>query len=479
MNADRAISVRRFALSAAAVTILTGVLVVLSVIAISVASGIAYHYASYRQFGVISHFAAGGALVAFLYLLPFAGRGALRLEALLRPRKGLAHHVATWTAAFGALAVVALLTKTSASHSRGWLLAFYLAGLVAMPTIAALLRAATTSLLKSGFIAPRRVMIIGLREDIDRVVTPLVLSAVEIDIVAVRELDSAVGKMASARDRPALLAALQEAAARARRLGVDDVVLALPWRDGDLFDDAVEAFVTLPVAIHLDAGWLTRRFGDLSVHSIGGIAGLALNAQSLTPVQALLKRTFDIVVASVALVLLAPVFAAVALLIRLDTPGPVFFRQRRLGYNQTAFRIFKFRSMTSLDDGDAIVQAQRRDPRITRVGRWLRRTNIDELPQLINVLRGEMSIVGPRPHAVAHDRLFETRIERYPRRLNMRPGITGWAQVHGLRGETDTDDKMARRVEHDLYYIDNWSLGLDLWIIARTVFSRSSYCNAF
>ena len=171
--------------------------------------------------------------------------------------------------------------------------------------------------------------------------------------------------------------------------------------------------------------------------------------------------------------LLAPLFAVVAYLIKRDSKGPVFFLQRRRGFNHREFRIWKFRTMTTMDDGDVILQSQgSSDLRVTKVGHYLRRLNIDELPQLINVLRGEMSLVGPRPHAVAHDKLYETRIEKYPRRLNMRPGITGWAQVNGFRGETDTDEKMRARVDHDLYYIDNWSPWFDLKILLKTVLSR-------
>jgi lipopolysaccharide/colanic/teichoic acid biosynthesis glycosyltransferase len=166
-------------------------------------------------------------------------------------------------------------------------------------------------------------------------------------------------------------------------------------------------------------------------------------------------------------------------LIKLDSPGPVFFAQRRYGFNQQPFRIIKFRSMRTLDDGAVIRQVSADDPRVTRIGRWLRRWNVDEIPQLFNVLTGDMSLVGPRPHALSHDREYERRISLYARRHNVKPGITGWAQIHGHRGETDTDDKMRNRVEHDLFYIDNWSLWLDLKIIARTVLSPTAYRNAY
>jgi exopolysaccharide biosynthesis polyprenyl glycosylphosphotransferase len=209
------------------------------------------------------------------------------------------------------------------------------------------------------------------------------------------------------------------------------------------------------------------------------MASLQLTRLPLSRMEMLEKRAFDLLFASIALLLLTPVLAIVALLIKLDSPGPVFFLQHRFGFNQKPFRIIKFRTMRTLDDGPVINQAKKDDPRITRVGAWLRRWNIDELPQLFNVIKGDMSLVGPRPHALSHDREFEQRISVYARRHNVKPGITGWAQIHGLRGETDTDDKMRSRVDHDLHYIDNWSLGLDLQIMIRTVLSPRSYHNAY
>jgi exopolysaccharide biosynthesis polyprenyl glycosylphosphotransferase len=185
-----------------------------------------------------------------------------------------------------------------------------------------------------------------------------------------------------------------------------------------------------------------------------------------------IKDLLDRGIAALALLFLAPLFLLVALAIRLDSRGPGFYRQQRHGLDGRVIRVWKFRSMRveRCDDGSGVVlQATRRDPRITRVGALLRRSSLDELPQLINVLTGEMSLVGPRPHAVAHNEFYAPLIERYGERHRVKPGITGWAQVNGLRGETDTLGKMARRVEHDLYYIENWSLRLDLIILLRTL----------
>lgn len=183
------------------------------------------------------------------------------------------------------------------------------------------------------------------------------------------------------------------------------------------------------------------------------------------------KRALDIVGALCGLVLTLPILLGAAIAVKLDSRGPIIFRQRRNGFDQQPFWIYKFRTMIVLEDGDTVVQARKNDSRVTRVGRFLRRTSIDELPQLLNVVRGEMSLVGPRPHALAHDQHFSSFIDDYYSRHHMKPGITGWAQINGLRGETRETDQIKNRIENDLWYINNWSLLLDCRILVRTVFS--------
>lgn len=202
--------------------------------------------------------------------------------------------------------------------------------------------------------------------------------------------------------------------------------------------------------------------------SLGSAVCVELQHGPLTSFECATKRTIDVVGAALALAISAPLLALAAVAIKLDSPGPVFFRQQRCGFNGRTFLIRKFRTMHVLEDGSVIAQATPFDQRVTRVGKWLRRTSFDELPQLLNVLEGSMSLVGPRPHALAHDRQFDKLVRNYASRRRVRPGLTGWAQVHGCRGATPTAPMIEARVQYDLWYIDNWSLRLDLAILLRT-----------
>jgi putative colanic acid biosynthesis UDP-glucose lipid carrier transferase len=201
---------------------------------------------------------------------------------------------------------------------------------------------------------------------------------------------------------------------------------------------------------------------------LGSAVCVELQRGPLTLPECIAKRIIDVICAGLALITLLPLLAAVSLAIKLDSPGPVLFRQQRCGFNGRSFAIYKFRTMFVLEDGPSVIQARSADSRITRIGKWLRRTSIDELPQLINVLDGSMSLVGPRPHAVAHENQFNKVVRNYAFRRRVKPGLTGWAQIHGCRGPTPTPASIERRVEYDLWYIDNWSLRLDFAILLQT-----------
>jgi len=213
--------------------------------------------------------------------------------------------------------------------------------------------------------------------------------------------------------------------------------------------------------------------------NIGGMPVIAICETPFMGLNSTIKRASDIVLASIILVLLAPLMVAIAIAVKLGSPGPVIFRQRRYGLYGDEIIVYKFRSMTVMENGAAVVQAQKNDQRVTKIGGFLRKTSLDELPQFINVLQGRMSIVGPRPHAVAHNEQYRKLIKGYMLRHKVKPGITGWAQVNGLRGETATLDKMEARIQYDLDYLRNWSLWLDLWIVLKTVKVVVTRENAF
>lgn len=223
-------------------------------------------------------------------------------------------------------------------------------------------------------------------------------------------------------------------------------------------------------------GALARKFVD--VLPFGPANSVRMLGRPLDDKNRAIKRAFDIIVASLALAAFFPVLLLIALAIRLTSPGPILYRQERRGFNGKSFFIYKFRSMTVLEDGRAVRPAVPGDARITRIGHFLRRTNIDELPQLLNVISGEMSLVGPRPHALSHDDELSRRYAAYALRRRIKPGITGWAQVNGFRGDVSTAHAIEGRTRCDLHYIEHWSVELDIWILALTLFSRRAYQNA-
>ncbi len=268
--------------------------------------------------------------------------------------------------------------------------------------------------------------------------------------------------------RAARRGGLAELAAFVRERGVHEVYVTLPLMSQPRIAQLVDELHGTTASLYFVPDVLATPVVQGRLDSLHGLPVLALCETPFTGVDALVKRASDLVIASAAVLLLAPVMAAIAVAVRLDSPGPALFRQRRNGLGGEEIVVWKFRTMRVLQDGASVPQATKGDPRITRVGAWLRRTSLDELPQFFNVLQGRMSVVGPRPHAVAHNEQYRALIRAYQIRHKVRPGITGWAQVHGCRGETDTLEKMQQRVEYDIDYLRHWSLALDLRIVLRT-----------
>ena len=264
---------------------------------------------------------------------------------------------------------------------------------------------------------------------------------------------------------------------------VDLLIIALPASAEERILHLMRKLWELPVDVRIAAHTSRLKLSKRAYTYIGGVPFLAVFDRPLSDVGSAMKSVFDRVVAAFALVALSPVMLITALAIKLDSKGPILFRQPRHGFNNEMIGVYKFRSMyTNLTDQHGAKQVTKGDPRVTRVGRFIRKSSIDELPQLFNVLRGELSLVGPRPHAVqskAGNRLYQEVVDGYYARHRMKPGITGWAQINGWRGETDTAEKLERRVEHDLYYIENWSLLFDIYILAITPISLLNTKNAY
>jgi putative colanic acid biosynthesis UDP-glucose lipid carrier transferase len=258
------------------------------------------------------------------------------------------------------------------------------------------------------------------------------------------------------------------------------VLLALPTDESAAVERILSRLKELPVAVKLCPGPAVLRVPTANMSRIGGIPLLDVYDQPVTGWNRVLKALEDRIGGVVLAIVMLPLMLLIALGVKLTSPGPVLFRQKRYGFNNNEITVLKFRTMFhGADEDRAVPQATRRDPRITPFGRFLRRTSLDELPQLWNVIKGEMSLVGPRPHAVPHNEYYAEVIGNYLARHKMKPGITGWAQIHGFRGETTSPDLMKKRVEYDLYYIENWSILLDLKILLLTPFVGLVHRNAY
>lgn len=372
-----------------------------------------------------------------------------------------------WTLTFAVLLLIGFLTQQSEAFSRLFVGQLYLAGYAAQLCLHFLVRKVQIRFLRSA--QAEQVIIVGSGQ-----LANYLHQKISQNPWLGQEVVGCVGLSADSRtesDAPApLLGSLDQLPQLIERHRVRTVYFAIPLDASEVLEDLYFNLLDKHVAVHWVPDIFSLRLVNHSVREIAGLPVLTLSETPLTGTRHLLKLLEDTVLSSIILLLIAPVLGVIALAVKLDSPGPVFFRQPRNGWNGRTFRIWKFRSMYVHPVEHGVVQqAQKNDPRVTRVGRFLRRTSLDELPQLFNVLRGEMSLVGPRPHAVQHDAEYSQRISDYFARLNIKPGITGLAQVRGYRGETREIHEMIQRVESDIEYINNWSIWLDLIILFRTI----------
>ena len=404
------------------------------------------------------------------------------LGTLLNPLRQMPRIVVSWTLIFAALAVFILLAKAGEQVSRIWFftwagsgLLFYVAG-----------RFITASILrhynKTGQFN-RRAVLVGGGAAADSVIATLENSA-DTGVNLVGIFDDRTDERSPDQSRGlAKLGTVHDLIDFVRSTRIETLIITLPVTAEARLVTILNQLWILPVDIRLSAQAQKLRYRPRAYSYIGNLALLDLFDRPLGEWGPMLKTIEDKVIACLALLFLSPVFAAVALAVKWNSKGPVLFKQKRYGFNNELIEVYKFRSMYCFAaDQDARLLVTKGDPRVTSVGRFIRRTSLDELPQLINVLKGELSLVGPRPHATkasAAGDLYEIVVDGYFARHRVKPGMTGWAQINGWRGETDTAEKIERRVEHDLYYIENWSLTFDLYILARTPFALLNTDQAY
>ena len=370
----------------------------------------------------------------------------------------------TWLAVVLVILVVLFFAKMSSEFSRVWFTAWTLGTLLVLCVQRVLVYSVLRRLRVRGYNF-KTVVLVGndrLSQNVQDTLAQAVWSGLRVVAVLPRN------------GLPAYLAG------HAGQRPVDEVWLCLPLSDEAGLREALSALRHSTANIRLVPDLFAFRLINHGVSEVVGIPMLDLSASPMTGPNVLLKACEDYCAALIILAVVSPVMVGIAIAVKLTSPGPILYRQKRHGWNSEKIWVYKFRSMVVHDEGGfQVSQASRHDARVTPLGAFLRRTSLDELPQFINVLQGRMSVVGPRPHAVVHNDYYKELVPGYMLRHKVKPGITGWAQINGFRGETDTLEKMQKRVEHDLHYIENWSLWLDLKIIFRTMYKGFIHRNAY
>jgi putative colanic acid biosysnthesis UDP-glucose lipid carrier transferase len=385
--------------------------------------------------------------------------------------------VLRWMALLGAMLAIGYLTKFSGHYSRRAMLTWAALGPVLV--IAATL--ALHELMRRYCLHPdntRRTVLAGCTGSSLALASRLGRCP-EFGMTVVGFFDDRERQRLMVDPEVRLLGRLKDLARYVRTHNVEVIFIALPVRQVARMMELIEDLRDTTASIYYLPDIFVFDLIQAGSISIDGIPALSMCETPFFGYRAIAKRATDVLISSVALLLAAPLMIAIAILVWLSSPGPIIFRQRRYGLNSEEIIVYKFRTMTVTEDGATIVQARQADPRTTRVGQFLRRYSLDELPQLINVLAGRMSLVGPRPHAVAHNEMYRKLIRGYMVRHKVKPGITGLAQVNGLRGETQTVEQMEARVRCDLEYLRNWSFGLDVEILAKTIVRVFDGAQAF
>lgn len=461
----------RLALPYRAIEPIAMMLDALAILAASVFSDWYYNRFILEVVGDLNQAVIFGAAVAALFV-PFSRNGGLYGPSeLLNLKSQVTSVTVIWFSVLLVLAGAVFAFKAGAGTSRGVAASFLGIGLFLILLLRLVWRIALSRGLAQGRITDRQIALIVLDQDNESVLRTLTRHGIRVTQQFVAP---------SIQQSNALRChASDQITSKIRGSDAQEIMVVADLNRYEEVSEILLKLKQLPLPVSFmpigaAADMLTR-----PTRMIGLSPAFQLQHAPQSEAQQAMKRALDVSLALLGLIALSPVFLITALMIKLDSPGPALFRQRRCGFNGREFVIYKFRSMTVQEDGDDIAQAERKDPRVSRVGAFLRKTSIDELPQLLNVLGGSMSLVGPRPHAVAHDNEYNRLVANYALRHHVKPGLTGWAQIHGFRGRTATPQDMENRVKMDLWYIDNWSFLIDLKILALTPVSLIKSDNAF
>jgi Undecaprenyl-phosphate glucose phosphotransferase len=440
----------------------------LTILAASVLTGIIFFIISRSVVGPIETFLGVGTLTFVNFSAILAARAAYQPQNLANFWWQARETTAIWLLVFFVLSAVAFSFKVTEIYSRGATLAFFVVGWSAITFSRLVIASLIGNALAEGAFAEQKAVLLG--EEGQLTGSSVLDELKRCGYTPVRTFEFERNAIASTSTSARLLDFVNELKTTSWQQPIQCVFLLMSWDDRQSIEQLMEMLSVLSVPIYLLPDRHVAHFLGGRMVNIGTAWTAELRRAPLTAIEQACKRAIDLLIASVALIMLTPMMLLVAALIKMESRGPALFLQTRNGFNGRPFKMRKFRTMFVLEDGPVIRQATKDDPRVTLLGRLLRRANIDELPQLLNVIAGDMSLVGPRPHASAHNSEYEKIIANYAYRHHVKPGLTGWAQVNGLRGETRTVDVMAKRVEFDLWYINNWSLSLDFIILLRTFF---------
>jgi Undecaprenyl-phosphate glucose phosphotransferase len=410
----------------------------------------------------------------------FYNAGLYKLEPFRQPTHYLKTIVTTCVLVFLLLSALGFALKVSDQLSRVWAFSTVILSILLLYSVRIAYFSFLNKLARSGSLT-RNVMLIGGGKQTERWLEKFDAEKYPwIRIVGV--FDDRKARIPDKFGNIPVIGNTDDLLAEARNLSCDDIIIMLPWEAEERILGILKKLRVLPVYVRLGPDLITTDFPKSRFEQYGGFTMLSIFNKPIDDWKHIIKLIEDRGFALLMLLLLLPLMLIIGIIIKLESQGPVFFKQKRYGFNNRLIDVLKFRTMfIDQQDADAEKLTSKDDPRVTRVGRFLRHTSLDELPQFINVLRGEMSVVGPRPHAIkasAAGKLYQDAVSEYAVRHKVKPGITGWAQINGWRGETETVEQIKKRVEHDIYYIENWSLLLDLKIIAMTPF-RLSGKNAY